>query len=341
MPYNKFKTYKRLSYLSGVAMVSMTPVLYIIDCIMMGRLYSASIIARTLLPVICLFLYLFYKRSDGYRDKSLILGLIPHIAFESSLISHLMIHNGVTFVSYAMFLIAAFLMSSIVLDRHTFLISSAILGAEAALSLTIAPIRCIVPSAMLMYSELLAVTIIGCYIDNDYRKQYAAEVRLKNISITDSLTECFNRKKLADLIVAGTNRLNCTYPVSMLMLDIDHFKNVNDTFGHEMGDEVLKYVALTAKDCIREADYIIRWGGEEFVILLVNVRLKEASVVAERIRAAIQKEHKNSVNHDIPVTVSIGVTEYDDESFDLSLKRADEMMYKAKTTGRNRVVCDE
>lgn len=339
MLLSKFNTYEKLSFFSAIATVLVTSGFYIIDCLLMHSMYSPSLVFRVMLLSVCSVLYFIYNKLKTYTRKRFILALIPHLAFLSVFASHLAIHKNGTMTASLMMLLTGFLTSGLVLSKRDITTSAITLGLELTLAMVYTTPPYILPSAIFLYTELLVVVVLSFFIDSNYRRQYEAETKLKNLSVTDALTGCFNRKKITDLIVEGTNHLKGRYPITILMLDIDHFKNVNDTFGHEMGDEVLKYVALTAKSCIRDIDYIIRWGGEEFVVLLINSRKDDAVAVAERIRNSVQKEHKNSVNHDIPVTISIGVAEYDNESFDLSLKKADDMMYKAKTTGRNKVVC--
>lgn len=339
MSLSKFKTYERLAFSSAIITTLMSASFYIIDCLLLHSFSSPSLVFRLMMLAIGTGFYAAYNHLDSYIKKRFVLALIPHLAFATVFLSHLVTHkNGTVAVSLMMILIGL-LASSLVLTKRDITTSAITLGAEMVLAYIFIRPPFVVPSALLNFSGLFTVVVLAYFIDENYHHQYEAETKLKNLSITDALTGCFNRKKITDLIVKGTNRLKGRFPIAILMLDIDHFKNVNDTFGHEMGDEVLKYVALTAKSCIRDEDYLIRWGGEEFVVLLINAKKDDAIEVAERIRKSIQEEHKNSVNHDIPVTISIGVAQYDNESFDLSLKRADEMMYKAKTTGRNKVVC--
>jgi diguanylate cyclase (GGDEF)-like protein len=130
--------------------------------------------------------------------------------------------------------------------------------------------------------------------------------------------------------------------VSMLgciMLDLDHFKRVNDTKGHLAGDLVLKAVAQRLRESVRPYDVIGRYGGEEFVVLLPDTNLEQCLVVAERIRVSISHEPFEHEGDPIPVTVSLGVscTSENDQGVNDLLKRADEGLYKAKAAGRNRV----
>jgi diguanylate cyclase (GGDEF)-like protein len=119
------------------------------------------------------------------------------------------------------------------------------------------------------------------------------------------------------------------------MFDIDHFKHVNDTFGHEVGDQVLITLAQVVKATIRNTDTLGRWGGEEFVILCPNTDQKMALNIAEKVFAAI---HSHSFPLQINVTVSLGLSEFTDHhSLESILVEIDQKMYRAKQTGRNRI----
>jgi diguanylate cyclase (GGDEF)-like protein len=123
------------------------------------------------------------------------------------------------------------------------------------------------------------------------------------------------------------------------MLDVDHFKNVNDTKGHPVGDEVLRELVNRLRLSVRPYDIIGRYGGEEFLILLPDTVFEEGVEVAERIRMAIRREPFNVCGEDIRISVSLGISSLDekDQKLDELLKRADEGLYKAKNAGRDRV----
>ncbi|MGE8337224.1 GGDEF domain-containing protein [Pseudomonas laurylsulfatiphila] len=127
-------------------------------------------------------------------------------------------------------------------------------------------------------------------------------------------------------------------PLSVLMLDIDHFKLVNDTHGHSTGDDVLKAVAASIKNQLRNVDMVFRYGGEEFLILLSNTSREPAAMVGERLRFAVQSEEYLADGHTILLTVSLGCsTLLPGESADSLLRRADSALYVAKREGRNRL----
>ncbi len=160
--------------------------------------------------------------------------------------------------------------------------------------------------------------------------------RIEQLSITDSLTKIYNRSKFESSLDYEIERAKrYRSPLSLIIFDIDHFKSINDTYGHLIGDSVLTEIAQLVKNNIRSTDIFARWGGEEFVILAPNIKKEQAKVLAEKIRKLIAHHHFKYVDH---VTVSLGVTEFlptdTKESF---IKRADEALYLAKRKGRNRV----
>jgi len=164
---------------------------------------------------------------------------------------------------------------------------------------------------------------------------------LKEQSIVDPLTGFYNRRfleEIANNLTAQIKRRNSA--LGILAIDIDFFKQVNDTYGHDVGDEVLKEVAKAIKESIRESDIPIRFGGEEFLVLLVDVQPGYSVQVAEKIRKAIENKVINAGVVNLKKTVSIGVSEYplDSEKLWQCIKFADIALYRAKEEGRNRVV---
>jgi diguanylate cyclase (GGDEF)-like protein len=129
-------------------------------------------------------------------------------------------------------------------------------------------------------------------------------------------------------------------PVAILLMDIDHFKRVNDTYGHPVGDLVLKEVSRGIRASLRDIDVICRYGGEEFVAILPGCSIKEAAVAGERVRTTVEAMQRNGVTLPAPVTISIGVASFPHPFSTPSglIKGADEALYGAKQKGRNRVV---
>jgi diguanylate cyclase (GGDEF)-like protein len=166
--------------------------------------------------------------------------------------------------------------------------------------------------------------------------------RQRRLSRRESLTGCFNRRAFYELFPREVERARrLGQGVSIVFLDIDHFKRINDRFGHETGDRVLQQLASRLRGIIRETDLLFRWGGEEFVILLPHSRFAEAPALAERIRELVAAHpFVGSNSHPpVPVTVSVGVAGTSDWPVDPDalLGRADAACYRAKERGRNRV----
>ncbi len=161
---------------------------------------------------------------------------------------------------------------------------------------------------------------------------------LERLATTDSLTGLYNRRKLIDILEHELTRAKrYGNELSVVLFDIDNFKKINDTYGHDVGDYVLQQVTKLVKDNLRNVDVIGRWGGEEFLIVLPQTNLEGAKVVAEKVRKAIEQHSFAKVGR---VTASFGVADYDvekDKHIDDFLKKADIALYRAKNTGRNRV----
>lgn len=170
---------------------------------------------------------------------------------------------------------------------------------------------------------------------------------LNRLVITDDLTKLFNRRHLMDCLQQELTLLTrCTTPsnLSFIILDVDFFKQINDTHGHRMGDQVLKELARRIKQCCRKTDVAARYGGEEFAIILPYTDLKGALICAEKIRSDIAKEKFAMNNKKLCITISLGVITVDNESirgdssdYDRVIKQADIALYQAKNKGRNRV----
>jgi two-component system cell cycle response regulator len=177
-------------------------------------------------------------------------------------------------------------------------------------------------------------------------KRYAEELRshvqaAMELAVVDPLTGLNNRRYLESHLVSLLDQAARTgRPLSAMIVDIDHFKRVNDSFGHDCGDEVLKIFAARVKRAVRGADLMCRFGGEEFVVVMPDTKLSIARIVGERIREAVASAPFpiEQGARAIPVTVSIGVAASGlGDTPDALFKRADRALYLSKNSGRNRV----
>lgn len=190
------------------------------------------------------------------------------------------------------------------------------------------------------YIPLTAILLfIAGYAVWEYRAHRKAEItskQLEKIAKTDMLTGAYNRHFLVDQVtgeIAEARRYG--QKIGLLMLDIDHFKHINDQFGHVAGDQVLKDLVARIQGQLREADTLARWGGEEFLVLLPHCTLDDTLGLAEKLRKSIADNAFPEVGS---VQISIGVSEYRPrETFIEWLNRTDRAMYRAKSEGRNTV----
>ena len=161
--------------------------------------------------------------------------------------------------------------------------------------------------------------------------------QLEKLATIDDLTQIFNRRKFFELAryeIIRNDRHQ--HPLTVIMLDIDHFKQVNDTFGHATGDEVIQVLARTVSNVIRTTDIFGRIGGEEFSLILPETARQPAEELAERIRQCVED---TEFPHREKITISLGVAELNsDDNLSTVFNRADEALYKAKDSGRNKVV---
>ena len=174
----------------------------------------------------------------------------------------------------------------------------------------------------------------------DITERKQLEFELKKMATTDPLTGAYNRRQFMNVAQKEVERARrYMHPLSLLMIDIDHFKKINDTFGHSAGDEILKILVEGCLNILRENDLFGRLGGEEFAAVCVETDIKRANLVAERLRRELSDTTIQFDGVHIHFTVSIGVSHFrlDNDSLEETLKRADEALYRAKHSGRNRI----
>jgi diguanylate cyclase (GGDEF)-like protein len=164
--------------------------------------------------------------------------------------------------------------------------------------------------------------------------------KLQKLAVTDGLTKLYNSRSFYSQLETEVDRFNrYKHPLALLLLDLDHFKDYNDTYGHLEGDKVLVRFSQIIKSCLRANDTAYRYGGEEFTVILPETGGGEAGTVAQRIRAALENERFSPINgKEVKLTISIGVTEYQPkEELSSFIQRADRAMYRSKQKGRNMV----
>ncbi|RJQ46620.1 MAG: GGDEF domain-containing protein [Nitrospiraceae bacterium] len=201
-------------------------------------------------------------------------------------------------------------------------------------SMRIAPIR-----------DLAMQVVVAVEIYNESSPKFTLHQKieeLKKLTLVDPLTELGNRQYIEINLKGKLEELKrYDWSVGVLFIDIDNFKEINDNYGHNTGDQALKIVGRTMLNTLRTFDIIGRWGGEEFVAVIVNVDDEKLATVAERLRRLVERSGISRNSDRLGVTVSIGGTlARKDDTIDTVIKRADKLMYKSKASGRNCISID-
>ncbi|WP_445619691.1 GGDEF domain-containing protein [Kushneria sp. Sum13] len=190
--------------------------------------------------------------------------------------------------------------------------------------------------AAIMADQVLCILIYFGFIAMSSER---SSMTLKRLSETDQLTGLANRRAVQGVLKKRETHRHTGEVSSVIIIDLDHFKSVNDRLGHDAGDAVLKQFAQHLVAITRKQDMAVRWGGEEFLILLPDTTLEEAAIMAERLRRRVERAPFSLEPQTLKVTISLGVaaTQADTSHFESVLQNADEALYRAKHEGRNRV----
>ena len=192
----------------------------------------------------------------------------------------------------------------------------------------------------LTFAGLAVVLYVTMLVRSTIAASTAALIKKYKAQATvDALTELPNRRS-ADLFVADLAESEPERDWCVAMLDIDDFKHVNDTLGHLVGDEVLRYLARTLSSTLRRTDMIFRWGGEEFLLFLADADLDTAKNFLEKIRLNIAENPVQTVEHTIPITVTIGLARVNIRNIQASIDESDRRLYDGKRSGKNKVVAE-
>ncbi len=192
---------------------------------------------------------------------------------------------------------------------------------------------------IIAYQAILLIycNINHCWAETTKRKTFMAKRELSALSSKDPVTGVYNRSKFDEAMdrwISFSKRYG--HPLSLILLDIDNFKQVNDNYGHIVGDSVLKNVAAAVSKSIRDTDIFARWGGDEFAILLPNTNVRQARKMAERIRKCINSSSFDNLED---ITCSFGVAAYEENDTKQSLlRKVDDLLLRAKTSGKNIVI---
>lgn len=308
---------------------------FLTDCLIMGRFAYETILSRFIIILPYIGYMWLYKKVKDYRV------MVP--------VTYLVIHIIIWCTDWATYLLPdkQFVVPGMVIMNLIFVCAgfgSPLIYSNIGHGLLLVDIA--LANLFLHYDELammylfnvpcvIAVCAVHRVMKRVYMEQYMIRKKLEDLAVHDQLTKVNNRNKLKELSnLRGEMVVFSDINVSMLLLDIDFFKRVNDQYGHDAGDAVLVHLAQLLKKQVRMTDYVIRWGGEEFLIILPGCVVEQAARVAEIIRKKVE-ESDNGV---CPITVSIGVAPHEPGDYNITIKNADKALYEAKRSGRNKVV---
>ncbi len=336
---SKYDYYRKFNS-QAIIIATVTSLFYFVsDCQLSGRISWETLFPRTIILLPLLIYLVLQKKVKDYRILVIATYLMIHgimwctIWATSYLPNREHANEGFIIMHLLFFAIgfsASFRASAI---AHSLLMADILVSdlfnhyehMDLILSLGI---PCIIGVCAVQY------TMGKVYLD-----QFVTRKKLEEALRYDPLTRVFNRNKLVDILEKDGTRLafENQEETAFMIIDIDHFKKVNDTYGHEEGDRVLVHMAEVIKKCIRAVDLAIRWGGEEFIIIMPGCSLEHAKQKADRIRREVQFSN----NQICTITVSIGISMYDGNDYFKAVSDADKAMYLAKEKGRNCVVCFE
>lgn len=297
--------------------------------------YTLGIRSLVIIPLTVLLLV--YRKTSNYRIMSVV----------SLLTVYAMIWGNIWAGSYVIekshvtggFLMMSFVLLLPALSAPPFYAMVAQLGQIGNIMLADQLYHFSNLDVILSFNILMIVIlcVIDLIVTKFYYDYYITQKKLEFALFHDPLTEVSNRRQLHKIMGTSHELSFLSDDIAILIMDVDHFKQVNDRYGHDQGDRILQFVADCIKHCLRGPDLLIRWGGEEFLAILLDCQRDQASLVAERIRTAVEK----SVNGVCKITISLGVAMYTGGDCFETIKKADQALYVAKQNGRNQVVCYE
>ncbi|WP_051204648.1 GGDEF domain-containing protein [Butyrivibrio sp. VCD2006] len=336
---SKFEYYRKVAALAAIATGLLEVFYFISDCIIFGRFANETLIPRISIMVPILLFVLINPKVKDYKCGSLLYYMMPHCAMWATIWAIWFLPNRDFAREGFIIMHFGFLCVGLAMPVRYHIVMHAFLFLNIIVSNLFIHYEHFDMMIALAFPLYIGVILIMMILENSYADHYLIKKEIEKNSVTDPLTEVFNRNKLEEIVSADGEKLEVGHikDASILMVDIDKFKRVNDTYGHEGGDKILVFVSDQIKKHIRSTDLIIRWGGEEFVVLLMGTALDVGLNIAEHIRSAVEAA-ENDVT---PVTISVGVSKYEGGNYHDAINKADQALYYAKEHGRNLVVCYE
>jgi diguanylate cyclase (GGDEF)-like protein len=312
---------------------------YYVDPVHWGRAFAVRVIGAAIVTATGLYQNL----PDKARWLPLMAKLRLVVAANASIIAAAMLDRGYGFGVAG--LIVIFLTGPYVAIDSKDLLRTNLAGLATVVALMmVLPLQWfdVVGTIVFVALAVLVSTLLGRVLETSHRRAFMLELEQHRDARTDSLTGLANRRAMQErgrIEMKRARRANA--PVSVILADLDHFKSINDRFGHETGDAALFQVARLLREALRESDALGRWGGEEFMVILPGTDGRGATEVAERMRKSIAAATFDGVGGGATISLGVASSELIEDhtlEWDLLIKEADRRLYRAKNEGRNRVV---
>ena len=331
--YDYYKNFnKGLIFIATMAYITF----FLTDCGLYGRFATETVLSRVIVLVPLVLYLILFKKQQYYKIMVVASYLMIHIIIWCTDWATYILPDR-TYAEEGMMVMNTIFVCAGFCAPYKYAIV-AHMGLVADILIANIFIRYADVTMMIMFNLpcIIGVCIMHYFMENVYLEHYLVNERLHNLVVYDQLTGVYNRNQLKRISNPDTEELTIgdNIPITLLIVDLDFFKKVNDQYGHEGGDVVLKHTVGVISKSVRSTDYIIRWGGEEFVIILAGCDVNMGMEVAEKIRTNIEA----SENGLCPITASIGVASYQGGSYHSAVERADKALYRAKTSGRNKVI---
>jgi diguanylate cyclase (GGDEF)-like protein len=329
---NQFEYYRKFN--TGIVIITAISSLFyfISDCQLFGRFASETLLARVSIMVELAIFLIIRDHTNNYKVEMI----------TSQIMGHLVMWHTIWAIYYLpnrQYCSDGFIIMQIVILMLGFAASFGI----SVVSQFLIIVNILVSNMFLHYEDIdlmislglplaIGISLANYIFTQSYYNLYTATRELEQISYTDQLTGTFNRHKITKIVKNDLFREQ-ERNISLIILDIDFFKKVNDTYGHDKGDIILKYIAETLKSNTSSNDLVVRWGGEEFLIILFDYNETKAARLANKIRNEVEKGD-NGISK---VTISLGICQYKDSYLE-TVKKADTALYYAKEHGRNQAI---
>lgn len=328
----KYNYYKDFSIKVILLAILVSAAMWIVDCLIIGGMSLNTILPRMAM-LLLLYPYMKITRLHNYKTNIVLSYLVLYMV-DACVIWVAIVQGDNTHLSDTFTMLQLFYMAfGMAVPRE--LAQGFHLGHIIALLLANIAIPELNLLAIIVIQAIayFGIQLILNALEMDFMDKYSSSEEKDKLIVHDQLTKAFNRNKIQEMCLGTSNELEIKR-AAFLLFDIDFFKKVNDNYGHDAGDKVLQNLVDITKLYVRKTDYIVRWGGEEFLIILPDCGEGKAKNIANTIRESVQAHPAEMCG----ATLSIGIAIYYGGDYNETVKKADKALYYAKEHGRNKVV---